>query len=72
MERRLLRPAEAADLLGVSPESLARGRTTGLLYDQEAPPFIKLGVKTVRYRSEDIEAWADAQRTQKTNDEPPT
>ena len=47
---------EAAALLGLSPSTLARYRTTG-----EGPWYCKL-VGCVRYRRHDLEAWAAARR----------
>ena len=47
---------EAAALLGLSPSTLARYRTTG-----EGPLYCKLG-GCVRYRGNDVEAWAADRR----------
>ena len=47
---------EAAALLGLSPSTLARYRTTG-----EGPWYCKLG-GCVRYRGNDVEAWAAERR----------
>ena len=47
---------EAAALLGLSPSTLARYRITG-----EGPWYCKLG-SCVRYRGDDVEAWAADRR----------
>ena len=47
---------EAAALLGLSPGTLARYRITG-----EGPWYCKLG-GCVRYRGNDVEAWAADRR----------
>ena len=41
----------------VNPRTVMRWRTTG-----DGPPFIRLGLRRIGYRLEDIEAW-EAQRT---------
>lgn len=48
----LLTPAEAAKRLGVGQRLLERWRSTG-----GGPCFVKMTGKTVRYRSEDLEAF---------------
>jgi excisionase family DNA binding protein len=49
---RLLTPSEAAELLGVRPQTLAMWRCTG----RHSLPFVKVGT-AVRYRESDIEKW---------------
>jgi predicted DNA-binding transcriptional regulator AlpA len=51
----LLMPQDVAAQLGVSRKALERWRCTG-----EGPRFVRLGHKTVRYRSEDIDAFIGA------------
>lgn len=51
----LLTTAEAAQVLGVQPQSLAVWRLRG-----ENLPFIKVG-RLVRYRRSDVEKWLEAQ-----------
>ena len=48
----LLKPAEAARRLGVQERALERWRSTG-----GGPPYVKLGGKTLRYRTSDLEAF---------------
>ena len=48
----LITPAEAATQLRVTPKVLERWRYTG-----EGPLFIKFSSKTIRYRTDDIDAF---------------
>ena len=48
----LLNTREAARLLGVKPSTLEKWRNTG-----GGPIFIKVGVRTIRYAREDLEAF---------------
>lgn len=48
----MLKPAEAAQALGVSLSTLQRLRSAG-----EGPAYAKLGERTVRYAREDVDAW---------------
>jgi hypothetical protein len=48
-----LTPHEAANHLNCSGGYLSKGRVTG-----EGPRFLKLG-KAIRYRLEDLDAWAN-------------
>ncbi len=70
MERRMLTTAEAAEYLGLSMDALAKARKTGELFGDDPPPFLKLGAVTIRYKFEDVKAWADRQATQTTHDKP--
>lgn len=57
--RELLSPKEAAHLLGVHTKTLETWRRTG-----KGPPALKIGGTLrarVRYRGEDVEAWAAKQ-----------
>ena len=54
---RLLTPAEAAEYVGLTEETLLRWRMRG-----QGPAFLKLGRKVVRYSRADIDAWAEARR----------
>lgn len=49
----LLTTAEAARFLRVKPLTLKDWRRI-----KSGPPFVKLGARLVRYRREDLEAWA--------------
>jgi hypothetical protein len=51
----LITPAETAGLLGVTAKVLERWRGTG-----EGPAFVRLTSKTIRYRSEDLDAFVAA------------
>ena len=46
----LLTTTQAARLLGAAPSSLKQSRTTGTLFGQAAPPFLKLGRRSTRYK----------------------
>ena len=48
----LLTELEAAEYMNVSVYSVARWRVNGT-----GPPYLKLGLKTIRYRREDIDNW---------------
>lgn len=49
---RLRNPTELAELIGVDPQLLAEWRSRRV-----GPPYLKLGHRTVRYRSSDVERW---------------
>ncbi len=49
---RLLRTRHAADYLGVSKQFLERDRWQGATI-----PFVTVGVRGIRYREEDLEAY---------------
>ncbi len=52
IEQGLLRPAAAAQFLGVSVRTLQDWRFTGT-----GPRFIRYSARAVRYRVRDLEAW---------------
>jgi excisionase family DNA binding protein len=60
--RRLLRPREAAEYLGLGHSTLAKLRLSG-----GGPRFRKLG-RCVRYHPDDLERWA-AERSQRSTSE---
>lgn len=63
----LLESSIIADLLGTTPQNLAQMRYRGT-----GPRFIKLGVRSVRYRWSDVEAWLEANTlTQSDQDHEP-
>jgi hypothetical protein len=64
MRDSLLTTRQAAELLNMSPGWLAKRRCDG----RETIPFIKLGPKTVRYRREDILAFAERRQRHSTSD----
>lgn len=49
---------EAAETLGVTSNWLYKAKQRG-----DGPPFVMLGSRTLRYRPEDLRAWAEANRT---------
>jgi len=53
---------EAARILGLSPRTLEKMRTTG-----EGPEFLKLGRRVV-YTEKDLYAWAERGRRKSTTD----
>ena len=53
----------AAELLGFSPKTLMRYRVSG-----GGPVFYKFG-SLIRYRREDLEAWAESRRRASTSDD---
>ncbi len=53
----LLSTDDAAVYLGLASTTLRRSRWSGILCGVEAPSFIKLGTKTVRYRKDVLDQW---------------
>lgn len=51
---------EAAKILSVSPETLIKSRSSGLLMGIVAPPHVKLGTRSVRYKMSDLEGWVSS------------
>ena len=55
---KLLTSKQAAEYLGLSPETLNQWRsklkTTGV---QQGPKYVKLAAKAVRYHQDDLDAW---------------
>lgn len=62
MENKLLRPRDAAALLGLSESTLAKLRLSG-----SGPQFQKLG-RSVRYMRSSVEGWVQARSRQSTSD----
>ena len=62
-EKEYLNTVEAGRLLGLAPKTLARYRCTGT-----GPVFCRFGNR-VRYRREDLEAWAETRRRASTFDD---
>ncbi len=58
---RLLRPAEVADVLGVSERTLERWRMDG-----EGPQFISMSRKTIRYSAGAVEDFIDGRLKENT------
>ena len=61
--KRLLTPAEVANLLQVEVKTLAQWRSNGLV----ELPFVKLG-SSVRYEESAVQAFIEAQRRRHTGD----
>jgi predicted DNA-binding transcriptional regulator AlpA len=59
----LLTPQDAAQMLRVSRQHLARLRVEG-----GGPPFVKLSHRVVAYRPSDVEAWVAARVRRSTSD----
>lgn len=63
----LLETKVIAEYMGTTPQNLAQMRYRGT-----GPRFIKLGVRSVRYRWSDVEAWLEANTlTQSDQDHEP-
>lgn len=62
LQSALLRPREAAHLLGLGVSTLAKRRMSG-----DSPPWCRIG-RAVRYRRDDLIAWADAHKRRSTSD----
>lgn len=62
MDQPLLKPRDAAVLLGLGESTLAKLRLTG-----GGPEFIKLG-RSVRYTRESLEKWASRHARSSTSD----
>lgn len=61
--KRLFRPNEVAEMLGVTEWCLRNWRHLGT----KGPKFIKLGERFIRYRAADVEAWLAARETTPIN-----
>ena len=67
----LLTEAQAAKLMGVSISYLRKSRCEGAkksvgmfsregnIYDNPAPPFVRINKNTIRYRTADVLAWVN-------------
>jgi hypothetical protein len=55
---------EAADLLGFTPRFLQVRRQTG-----DGPPFVRVSSRAIRYRPEDLRAWAADRLRTSTSDQ---
>jgi hypothetical protein len=63
-EKILLTEAEAAELIGFTPRFLQERRLRG-----GSPPYIKISARAIRYRPEDLRAWA-AERIRTSTSDP--
>ena len=64
-EQAILRPPEAAAYIGLSESTLAKRRLRG-----ELPVFVKLGVKAIGYRRQDLDSWLEQSRRRSTTEMP--
>ncbi len=62
-EKTLLTQQEAAERLGMSPRWMEVRR-----YQGGGPPFVRVSSRCVRYRPEDLEAWAAERVRTSTSD----
>jgi predicted DNA-binding transcriptional regulator AlpA len=58
----LLTEREAARLLGLSPRFLQQHRYRG-----DGPKFVRASARTIRYRLEDLEQWAEQRLRNRTS-----
>jgi predicted DNA-binding transcriptional regulator AlpA len=65
-QTRVLRTPAAAEYVGLSHSTLEKFRLTG-----EGPKFVRIGVRAVGYRIEDLEAWL-AERVRHSTSEKPS
>ena len=62
-QKLLLTEAEAARRLGFTPRFLQQRRYTG-----GGPRFVRISARAIRYRPEDLEAWATERLRTSTSD----
>ena len=59
----LISEKQAAKYLSLSPRTLRNWRVRG-----GGPPFVRISARCIRYRPEDLEAWADGKLRKSTSD----
>ena len=59
MNNELLTTEKAAEYLGYSARTLKQSRSSKLLCGVKAPPFRRIGTKTVRYKKSDLDGWVN-------------
>lgn len=64
--RKMLTTEEAAEVLGLTPETLKRMRFKGAESDVAPIPYFKYSRRCVRYNMADLEAWIEARRADHT------
>ena len=64
LPRRYLRPADAADYVGVSSKFLAHARVRG-----DGPPFIRASGRLILYDVADLDQWLGGRRRTSTSDQ---
>ena len=65
MTAAVLRTPDAAKYLGLSPSTLTKMRLSG---GENAPPFVKLGARSVGYCIADLDIWLGKRRRASTSD----
>jgi hypothetical protein len=50
----LLAENDAASILGAAKSTLKQSRHTGKLFGKPAPPYLKLGLRSIRYKRSDL------------------
>jgi hypothetical protein len=63
-DRVLVSEVEAAEMIGLTPRFLQVRRSTG-----DGPPFVRISSRCIRYRPEDLEAWAEERLRTSTSDQ---
>lgn len=63
---RLLTEEQAAELIGFTPRFLQDRRLRG-----GGPSFVRVSARAIRYRPEDLRAWAEARLRTSTSDRGP-
>jgi excisionase family DNA binding protein len=56
---RMLNRQEAADFLGVTPQTMLRWDNKGI-----GPKFYRLGKRIIRYKKSDLMAWLESQSSE--------
>jgi predicted site-specific integrase-resolvase len=63
VETKYLRPRDAAAMLGVAPQTLARWRVEG-----SPIPFVRVGRRAIRYDVKDLLAYAESMKVRSTSE----
>ena len=60
----LLTETEAAQYLGVKPQTLRLWRSTGHIPGRrEGPPYVRLGARLIRYAAADLSRWLEQRKS---------
>jgi hypothetical protein len=62
-EKILLTEDEAAEAIGFTPRFLQQRRYTG-----DGPSYVRVSARAIRYRPDDLEAWAEKHLRTSTSD----
>ncbi len=65
LEDRLLTRRQAAEILGLQPQTLARWKWEGR---EDRPQEVRVGLRAVRYRASDLVRWIAARAEQPAGD----